>query len=109
MNTVYNDIQSSLPDWASRDSVPLFPRRLVEGMSGDDVRQVQMWLNTLSTSYPEINELPVTGYFGSLTEADVLTAQTLFGITPSGIVGPLTWEALAQQSQRLQSNSEVSQ
>lgn len=109
MNTVYDDIQSSLPDWASRRSTPFFPRRLVEGMSGDDVRQVQEWLNILSEGYPEIKKLPVTGYFGSLTEAAVLTAQTLFGITPSGIVGPITWETLAQQSQRLQSNSEVSQ
>ncbi|MFR4978379.1 MAG: peptidoglycan-binding domain-containing protein, partial [Butyricicoccus sp.] len=75
----------------------------------DDVRQVQEWLNILSEGYPEIKKLPVTGYFGSLTEAAVLTAQTLFGITPSGIVGPITWETLAQQSQRLQSNSEVSQ
>lgn len=109
MNEVYNDIQSSLPEWASRDSIPFFPRRLVEGMSGDDVKQVQTWLNTLSTGYSEIKGLPVTGYFGSLTEADVLTAQTLFGIAPSGIVGPITWETLARQSQRLQSDSEVSQ
>lgn len=109
MNEIYNDIQKSLPEWASRDSIPFFPRQLVEGMSGDDVKQVQTWLNILSTGYPEIKELPVTGYFGSLTKTDILTAQPLFGIAPSGIVGPITWETLARQSQRLQSDSEVSQ
>ena len=108
MNEVYDDIQNSVPEWASWDSIPYFPRRLVEGMSGDDVKQVQTWLNILSTGYPEIKGLPVTGYFGSLTKADVLTAQTLFGITPSGVVGPITWDTLARQSRRLESDSEVS-
>lgn len=101
MNEVYNDIQSTLPEWALRDNVPFFPRRLVEGMFGNDVKQVQTWLNTLASAYPEIKRQPVTSYFGSLTKSNIFTAQTLFGITPSGIVGPITWDTLARQAQRL--------
>ncbi len=107
MNEIYDDIRKTFPDWATGDSIPIFPRRLVEGMSGNDVKQVQTWLNTISKRYPEIQKLPVTGYFGSQTEADVLVAQDLFGLSPSGIVGPSTWDTLAQQAQRIQLNTEV--
>lgn len=109
MNEVYNDIQKSLPEWAASDSIPLFRRQLIEGMSGDDVKQIQDWLNILSVDYPDIKKLPTTGYFGSLTKEDIITAQTLFGLAPSGIVGPLTWDTLARQSQYAKSQSEVSQ
>lgn len=109
MNEIYDDIQNSFSDQNLPDSIPIFPRRLVEGMSGNDVRQVQTWLNTLSTRYPEIQPLPVTGYFGTQTEADILVAQELFGLSSSGIIGPNTWDTLARQAQAIQQNTEAAQ
>lgn len=106
MNELYQDIWSALPDWEDSAQVPPFPRRLVEGMSGEDVRQVQKWLNALSTVYPEIKPLTADGSFGPRTVESLTTAQSLLGLTPSGFVGPLTWNALAQQATRIQSQEE---
>lgn len=107
INVVYADIAQALPDWAASAEIPLFPRRLVEGMSGDDVSQVQSWLNTLSTVYPEIARLPVTGYFGPLTASSLQTAQSILGLTVSGFVNPITWDTLARQANRILSTQEA--
>ncbi|HEY9639280.1 MAG TPA: peptidoglycan-binding domain-containing protein [Coleofasciculaceae cyanobacterium] len=40
--------------------------------------------------------LPVTGFFGTETETAVLTFQQAVGLEQDGIVGPDTWNALAQ-------------
>lgn len=103
---IYDDIWNALPDWAASSSIPLFPRRLVEGMSGEDVRQVQTWLNILSKAYPEIKPVDADGKFGPLTAASLASAQQLFGITPSGFVGPITWDTLARQANRVQTETQ---
>lgn len=105
---VYDTIVRTLPDWATSADLPLFPRRLVEGMSGEDVAQVQQWLGELSAVYPELGTLPVTSYFGSQTEAAVRRFQSLFGYTPTGSVGPLTWTAMARQVLRLRESAQTS-
>ena len=38
----------------------------------------------------------VTGYFGSMTEAAVRELQEILGIPSSGIVGAVTWNAIAE-------------
>lgn len=95
--SAYLSILNSLPaDW--QNAVPLFPGRfLLKGMSGDDVRQVQTFLSTLSTVYPQIPAIPVTGYFGDQTEQALIAAQQLFGLEPSGVVGTPTWTILARE------------
>ena len=37
----------------------------------------------------------IDGDFGEITEAGVKAFQELNGLEPDGIVGPLTWQALA--------------
>lgn len=103
LNEVYQDIRSALPDWALNAPVTLFPRRLVQGMTGEDVRQVQNWLNILSTAFPEIQPIAADGNFGPRTTEALITAQSLLGITPTGIVGPITWDTLAHEANRIQS------
>lgn len=43
--------------------------------------------------------LPVTGYFGQETASAVMNFQQTMGLSQDGIVGPTTWNALAQFSQ----------
>lgn len=40
--------------------------------------------------------LPVTGFFGDQTNAAVLNFQQAMGLQQDGVVGPDTWNALAQ-------------
>lgn len=95
--SAYLSILNSLPA-DGPNAVLLFPGRfLLEGMSGDDVRQLQTFLSTLSTVYPQIPAIPVTGYFGEQTEQAVRAAQQLFGLEPSGVVGTPTWNFLARE------------
>ncbi|MBE6596457.1 MAG: spore cortex-lytic protein [Ruminococcaceae bacterium] len=71
---------------------PGVPLRL--GASSDSVSLLQEYLNYISDTFTEIPSLPVTGYFGSQTDAAVRAFQELFGITPTGTVGATTWFAI---------------
>lgn len=95
--STYLAILESRPlEW--ENSVPLFPGRfLVEGMRGEDVRELQEILSTLSTVYPQIPEIGVDGIYGPETRDAVLAAQALFGLQTTGVVGTPTWVELASQ------------
>jgi len=70
-----------------------FTRALSQGVTGDDVKQLQEFLKTFPDVYPEGL---VTGYFGPLTEAAVKKFQEQNGIESVGIVGPITQAKLTE-------------
>lgn len=61
------------------------------GAVGDDVAELQKWLNLLPS---KLQKLKVDGAFGPKTMARVREFQSEHALFPDGIVGPLTWEAL---------------
>ncbi|WP_461613167.1 peptidoglycan-binding domain-containing protein [Clostridium sp. Marseille-QA1073] len=63
-------------------------RTLSIGSSGSDVRVLQDCLIYIGYS------LESDGYFGPRTESAVKSFQRSHGLTPDGIVGPLTWDAI---------------
>lgn len=67
------------------------PRTLRFGTFGDDVRQLQEGLNKLPT---RLARLVVDGQFGQRTLGRVRELQGDHGLSPDGVVGPLTWEKL---------------
>lgn len=71
-----------------------WPGRLLELqkplMHGDDVRQVQRWLNFLAAFIKE------DGYYGPETVKAVKGFQKLKKLAVDGIVGRRTWESLAR-------------
>ncbi len=75
---------------ASASPSPSAPTVLATGMSGPDVKQLQLRLAALKY-YPG----PVDGQFGADTLEAVWAFQEAQGLTPSGVVGPATWQALA--------------
>lgn len=106
----YLSIVQSNPELTTPEGVPVFPGRLmVEGMSGNDVEQAQTFLAFLSQVYPEIPEIPVTGYFGERTREAVIAAQELFGIPPTGTIGPVTWDILADRYETATRGAEVAE
>ncbi len=67
------------------------------GSSGEYVRLLQEYLNVLADTYPSIPKVNVDGQFGQATDAAVRAAQTQLGLTPNGIVGAVTWSAIANE------------
>lgn len=64
---------------------------LTVGMSGEDVRTIQGQLNVISNHYPKIQKLPVTGYYGEMTQGAVRTFQEIFQLPVTGSVDFATW------------------
>ena len=74
-------------------SYPGYP--LQNGSSGNYVTVLQVMLNRIGQNYPAIPRIsPVDGVFGSQTEAAVKKFQSIFNLTPDGIVGQGTWYKL---------------
>ena len=67
---------------------------LRQGSTGPDVITLQYLLDIISQYYPGIPSPAQDGIFGSGTLQAVTAFQRLMGLTPDGIVGPLTWKSL---------------
>ncbi len=93
---VYERIIESIPPEQFADTAIPFPgTELQVGDTGEDVTVLQEYLGYISQTYTSIPAVEPTGVFGMDTENAVIAFQNLFGITPSGIVGILTWSAIA--------------
>lgn len=94
--SVYNGLIASTANGGI--SAEQFPGTLLNlGSSGEDVEAVQTFLVTISEVYPEIPAVEVSGNFDEATRNAVQIFQGLFGIPPSGVVGPITWDLLAEK------------
>lgn len=71
-----------------------FPSVLEEGDSNIGVRSLQYYLNYLSDFYNTIPRVAIDGTFGPSTREAVIAAQNTFGLTPDGVVGENTWNAI---------------
>ncbi len=65
------------------------------GSSGEPVRSIQVRLNRISKNYPAIPKIPFPdGSYQEATERAVRAFQEIFALTPDGIVGRSTWNAV---------------
>ena len=67
---------------------------LRQGSRGQDVITLQYLLNVASEFYPSVPPLSQDGIFGSGTKQSVTAFQQALNLSPDGIVGPMTWNAL---------------
>ena len=99
-NAIYNSylgIVNTIPvKYVEGNAIPFPGVFLRVGAESEDVRVLQEYLSFISMYYPEIPDVNPTGYFGYQTENSVRAAQSLFGIEPTGIVGPVTWLEIAR-------------
>lgn len=71
-------------------SYPGTPLRI--GSTGLDVETIQNYLGRIRRNYPAIPVITDrTGTFGESTQAAVRKFQSIFGLSPDGIVGKSTW------------------
>lgn len=91
----YLGIVSTIPLQYLEGNVLPFPGVVLRiGADSDDVRVLQEYLNYIARSYPTIQEVSVTGYFGPRTREAVIAFQEQFGLPVNGQVGAITWEAI---------------
>lgn len=95
MYEAYVGILQIIPADLLGEGPMLYPgRALTQGSSGEAVAAMQGYLNTIARVYPSIPTVTQTGYFGNETKQAVIEFQRIFGITPTGTVGPLTWDKI---------------
>ncbi len=98
LNRIYSETVEFLPPGYSGNFAKLYPGYfLTEGMSGENVRDLQTYLSLIGKNFDAVPEIPVTGYFGPQTQEAVIAFQNAFGISPTGAVGAVTWNTIAQQ------------
>ena len=69
---------------------------LRRGSTGSSVEQVQFWLSDLAQFDSSLVRVTVDGSYGAATVSAVKAFQTLFGLTPDGVVGRSTWNKLKE-------------
>lgn len=69
---------------------------LKTGSTGLDVQTIQTYLQRIRRNYPAISAITdPAGVFGESTRAAVAKFQSIFNLTPDGIVGKSTWNKLS--------------
>lgn len=77
--------------------IPTYPAHIIkEGDRGEDVKIVQQWLSIVSRKYTTIPKISVDGIFGPKTKEAVIKFQNQFGLSPDGLIGPITWRKLSE-------------
>ena len=87
-----NDLNSE--GISQQDITSQFPEVLREGDRNLGVSSLQYYLDYLSGFYNTIPSVSVDGIFGPSTTSAVIAAQNTFGLTPDGVVGEATWNAI---------------
>ena len=66
------------------------------GSTGLDVQTIQTYLERIRRNYPAIPAITdETGVFGESTRAAVAKFQSIFSLSPDGVVGKATWNKLS--------------
>ena len=106
IDRIYTETVAALPEGYQGNNAKLYPGYfLTKGMRGENVSDLQSYLNLIGKTIPEIPEVPVTGYFGDQTDDAIRIFQQFFGIPVTGDVGPVTWYQIALQYDFLNRNN----
>ena len=71
-----------------------YPEALRLGDENDQVSTLQYFLSVISEFYETVPSVPITGYFGDLTQQAVIAFQRQAGLVADGVVGRRTWDEL---------------
>ena len=81
-------------------AIPPYPGSVLRvGASGENVRLIQQAINSLVPLYPgRLWRISEDGVFGNGTRDAVMAAQSIFGLSVDGSVGPITWDRLMREA-----------
>ncbi len=106
----YIGIVATIPlQYTEGNTVPFPGVFLRIGVEDDSVRLLQEYLNFISRYIPEIPSVNPTGYFGTRTQEAVVAFQNYYGVTPSGIVGPVVWGGITDLYSDLYNGSRLNE
>lgn len=96
-DALYNDYRGIVSTITVPENriVPYPGTPLAVGSEGDAVFVLQTYLNRVAQAYPVIPTVTADGIFGQATEQAVIAFQREFGLSPNGVVGPVTWDRIA--------------
>lgn len=100
-NTYLGIVETISPENVGNNTVPYPGTPIVLGSQGEYVRVIQEYLARISETYNEIPTVTVNGTFGETDSEAVIAFQELFGLEPTGFVGPATWNAIAEEYNNL--------
>ncbi len=93
----YADTVAAAAPETLEGSEELYPGRVLTlGMTGEDVEQIQEFLQEAAGRYDFIPPVEVTGTFDEATEAAARAVQAQRGLPVNGAIGPLTWERIVR-------------
>lgn len=92
----YDQLIATLPEIVGEERAETaYPGRfLSEGQEGEDVRNLQRFINLAADRYSYIPRVTEDGIYGAGTAAAIRAIQENNGITPNGVTGPVTWETV---------------
>ena len=89
---VYQQTLDAIPVEDINVREELFPGRiLAPGMKGDDVEDLQVFLQRVAARYPQIPAVYITGIYDAQTTEAVRAVQEMEGVRIDGFVGPFIW------------------
>lgn len=96
-NDIYRAYRGIIADQNTDPSrAALYPGTVLRiGSRGEYVLLLQTYLSEISQAFPNIPSVTPDGQFGPATDAAVRAFQTEFGLNPNGVVGVITWDAIA--------------
>lgn len=97
ITAVYSEIVRNQPEGYQGNSAKLYPGYfLTPGAFGDNVVDLQTYLTLISQTLKNIPLPTINGKFDEQTENSVKAFQENYNLIPTGSVGPLTWQKIAQ-------------
>ena len=99
LRTVYEQTLRNIPREYILSLNEFYPGRfLSEGMTGDDIVNLQTFLYIICEKYKNIPGVVVNGVFDNLTEQSVKAIQRMYNLEQTGIVSPAVWYRIVQLS-----------
>lgn len=91
----YKGVADASPSRLEDFGIVIFPGIVLKkGSTGSAVMSIQTYLAEISKRYPTIPTAPINGVYGQSTYDAVNAFQKMFGITPDGSVGAITWDVI---------------
>ena len=90
---IFQNVHHIVESMIAPENAPPFPKNL----SQNDIRQVQIWLNTIRQSFPAIPPVTENGMLDEQTRTAIRTFQRTFGLFQDGNLNRATWNRMARQ------------